>query len=67
MCLTRGRFPIFLFQCVLILKYVLNNYPEMYKYYGYCNVSQNIGLMLSAVVLWISQSSSGEYEYNLTI
>jgi len=53
--------------CVLILKYILNDYPEMYKYYGYCNVSQNIGLMLSAVVLWISQSSSGEYEYNLTI
>jgi len=53
--------------CVLILKYILNNYPEMYKYYGYCNVSQNIGLMFSAIVLWISQSSGGEYEYSLTI
>jgi len=52
---------------VLVLKYIINEYPEQYKYYGYCNVSQNVALMLSAVVLWISQSTGGEYEYSLTI
>jgi len=52
---------------VLILKYVLNNYPEQFNYYGYANVSQSIAMMLSAVVLWIAQSSSNEYEYNLTL
>jgi hypothetical protein len=54
-------------QTVLVLKYIMNDYPEQYNYYGYCNVSQNIALMLSAVVLWISQSTGGEYEYSLTI
>lgn len=54
-------------QTVLVLKYIIPEYPEQYNYYGYCNVSQNVALMLSAVVLWISQSAGGEYEYNLTI
>ncbi|EIN08245.1 UPF0220-domain-containing protein [Punctularia strigosozonata HHB-11173 SS5] len=52
---------------VLVLKYVLQGYPDQYNYYGYANVSQNILLMLSAFVLWIAQSTSGEYEYNLTL
>ncbi|KAF8638690.1 hypothetical protein AX17_002012 [Amanita inopinata Kibby_2008] len=52
---------------VLILKYVLNDYPEQFKYYGYANVSQSVVMMLSAVVLWIAQSTTGEYEYNLTL
>ncbi|EPS98300.1 hypothetical protein FOMPIDRAFT_1042597 [Fomitopsis schrenkii] len=52
---------------VLVLKYVLKEYPEQFLYYGYANVSQNIALMLSAIVLWISQSVSSEYEYNLAI
>lgn len=50
-----------------MLKYVLKEYPEQFLYYGYANVSQNIALMLSAIVLWISQSVSSEYEYNLAI
>ena len=50
MCMTR--------QTVLVLKYVLKEYPEQFLYYGYANVSQNIALMLSAIVLWISQSVS---------
>jgi hypothetical protein len=45
----------------------LQGYPDQYNYYGYANVSQNILLMLSAFVLWIAQSTSGEYEYNLTL
>lgn len=52
---------------VLVLKYVLNGYPEQFVYYGYANVSQSVAMMLSAVVLWISQSTSSEYEYNLTL
>ncbi|GLB42478.1 putative uncharacterised protein family (UPF0220) [Lyophyllum shimeji] len=52
---------------VLILKYILNGYPEQFTYYGYANVSQNVALMLSAIVLWIAQSGSSEYEYNLTL
>ena len=50
-----------------MLKYILGAYPEQYQYYGYANVSQNVALMLSAVVLWISQSVGSEYEYNLAI
>lgn len=52
---------------VLVLKYVLGEYPEQFNYYGYANVTQSIALMLSAVILWIAQSTSSEYEYNLTL
>ncbi|OBZ67640.1 hypothetical protein A0H81_12079 [Grifola frondosa] len=52
---------------VLVLKYVVHAYTEQYTYYGYANVSQNVALMLSAIVLWMSQSISTEYEYTLSI
>ncbi|KAF5341616.1 hypothetical protein D9757_015036 [Collybiopsis confluens] len=52
---------------VLVLKYVLSDYAEMFKYYGYANVTQNVLLMLSAIVLWMAQNTSTEYEYNLTL
>ncbi|KAI9450844.1 hypothetical protein BJY52DRAFT_1300697 [Lactarius psammicola] len=52
---------------LLVLKYVIPGYPDQYQYYGYANVAQNVSLMLSAIVLWIAQSGSGEYEYNLSI
>ena len=55
------------FQTVLIMKYVLNGYPDQFTYYGYANVSQSVAMMLSAVVLWISQSANSEYEYSLTL
>jgi hypothetical protein len=54
-------------QTVLVLKYILHNYPAQFTYYGYANVSQSVALMLSAVVLWIAHSTSSEYEYNLTL
>ena len=54
-------------QCVLVLKYLINDYPEQFQYYGYANVSQNVSLMLSAVVLLVAQSGPTEYEYNLTL
>ncbi|KAH7887206.1 hypothetical protein F5I97DRAFT_1936673 [Phlebopus sp. FC_14] len=43
---------------LLVLKYIVHDYPEQYTYYGYANVSQN---------LWIAQSAQGEYDYNLTL
>ncbi|KAL1407421.1 Vacuolar protein sorting-associated protein 68 [Vanrija albida] len=51
---------------VLILKYIVPNYTD-YIYYGIANVGMNAGIMLSAMVLWISQSGSDEYEYQLTV
>jgi hypothetical protein len=58
---------LFLKQTVLVLKYLIPGHTEQYTYYGYANVSQNVALMLSSVVLWIAQSGSNEYEYSLTL
>lgn len=58
---------LFFFQTVLVLKYVMPDYPEQFKYYGYANVTQNVALMFSVIVLWMAQNSSSEYEYNLTL
>ncbi|KAH8818974.1 hypothetical protein DL96DRAFT_1670218 [Flagelloscypha sp. PMI_526] len=52
---------------ILVLKYVLHHYAPVYVYFGYANVSQNIILALSAVILWVSQNSSEEYEYRLSL
>ncbi|KAJ7130794.1 hypothetical protein C8R43DRAFT_1025033 [Mycena crocata] len=52
---------------VLVLKYVMPDHAEQFKYYGYANVSQNVALMLSVIVLWMAQNASNEYEYNLTL
>ncbi|KAI6151430.1 hypothetical protein EDD17DRAFT_1513421 [Pisolithus thermaeus] len=52
---------------LLVLKYIMHDYPEQYTYYGYANVSQNVALMLSAVVLWIAQSVHEEYDYQLSL
>ncbi|BEI85261.1 hypothetical protein CcaverHIS002_0506620 [Cutaneotrichosporon cavernicola] len=50
---------------VLILKYIQAN-PD-YVYFGIANVGMNAGVMLSAMILWVSQSGSDEYEYQLTV
>ena len=55
------------FQTVLVIKYIVKNLPEQFTYYGYANVTQNVSMMLSAVVLWLAQNSPGDYEYNLSI
>jgi len=53
---------------VLVLKYILHDHPEKFNYYGYANVSQDVALILSAVVvLWVAHNTSSEYEYNLTL
>ncbi|KAJ9122110.1 hypothetical protein QFC24_004337 [Naganishia onofrii] len=46
--------------------YMIPEYNE-YAYYGGANVGMNGGLMLSAIVLWIAQSASDEYRYELTL
>ncbi|KZS96435.1 UPF0220-domain-containing protein [Sistotremastrum niveocremeum HHB9708] len=55
--------------CVLVLKYIIQEYPEQYNFYGIAAVVQNVSLMLSAVVLWLAQNASedDEYNYQLTI
>jgi len=52
---------------ILILKYTMNGYGEVYNYYGYAGVAQNVSIMLSAVALWLAQHSQNEYEYNLVL
>ncbi|KAG8855809.1 hypothetical protein FRB91_001644 [Serendipita sp. 411] len=52
---------------LLVLKYIVPNFEPRFQYYGYANVAQNIALMLSAVVLWLAQHASSEYEYNLQL
>jgi hypothetical protein len=54
-------------QAILVLKYALKGYEQQFTYYGVANLSQNIAIMLSSVVLWVSQNTSSEYEYNLTL
>ncbi|KAJ7888448.1 hypothetical protein B0H13DRAFT_2042306 [Mycena leptocephala] len=49
---------------VLVIKYVVPDHEGQFKY---ANVTQNIALMLSVVILWLAQNGSSEYEYNLTI
>ncbi|KAI0245724.1 hypothetical protein BJV78DRAFT_1080105, partial [Lactifluus subvellereus] len=43
---------------LLVLKYVIPRHPE-YQYYGYANIVENMSLMLSVVMLWITHSKSG--------
>ncbi|KAG1903032.1 UPF0220-domain-containing protein, partial [Suillus fuscotomentosus] len=52
---------------LLMVIYIMMDYPEQCTYYGYANVSQNVALMLSAVVLWIAQSAQTEYDYSLAL
>jgi hypothetical protein len=54
-------------QTVLILKYIIPAYDARYVYYGGAGVGMNAGVMLSAIILWISQSGGDEYEYQLTV
>ncbi|KAK4683684.1 hypothetical protein P7C73_g6546, partial [Tremellales sp. Uapishka_1] len=51
---------------VLILKYIIPDFAG-YLWYGGANVAMNGGVMVSAMILWISQSGSDEYEYQLTV
>jgi len=52
---------------VLVLKYVVNDYPLKTLYFGVANVLANGLVMLSSIVLWISQNMEDDYTYNLAL
>ncbi|KAI9832495.1 MAG: hypothetical protein M1819_004284 [Sarea resinae] len=52
---------------VLVLKYVVPNYPFPTLYFGIANVIANGLIMLSSVVLWIAQNMEDDYTYNLAL
>ncbi|KAK9480829.1 hypothetical protein V1514DRAFT_324571 [Lipomyces japonicus] len=52
---------------VLILKYIIPEYSWPTLYFGISNVIANGLLMLSCVVLWVSQNVEDEYSYSLSL
>ncbi|KAG4305514.1 hypothetical protein PORY_001070 [Pneumocystis oryctolagi] len=53
---------------VLILKYIIHNYPFKTLYMGIENMIANILIMLSAIILWITiNHENNQYHYNLTL
>ncbi|TEY84169.1 hypothetical protein BOTCAL_0020g00450 [Botryotinia calthae] len=52
---------------VLVLKYVVPGAQWPALGMGVANVGANAGVMLSSVVLWISQNIEDEYSYNLAL
>ncbi|KAK3671721.1 Vacuolar protein sorting-associated protein 68 [Recurvomyces mirabilis] len=52
---------------VMVLKYVVPgaNWPAMW--FGVANVVANAMIMLSSVVLWVSQNMEDDYTYNLAL
>ena len=52
---------------VFTVKYLIPDLPEGFEYYGVANVLQNAAIMLSTVILWLSQNTESDYEYNLTL
>jgi len=53
--------------CVFVLKFVVPGWPWPTLYMGVANVLANGLVMLSSVVLWISQNMEDEYSYNLAL
>ncbi|EON61664.1 hypothetical protein W97_00880 [Coniosporium apollinis CBS 100218] len=52
---------------VMVLKYVVPEYPWPTLWFGVANVVANACIMLSSVVLWVSQNMEDEYTYNLAL
>lgn len=52
---------------VLIIKYMLNEHAVGYVELGVAGVMQNVAMMACAMVLWFSQRTESDYEYNLTL
>lgn len=52
---------------ILVLKYVIPDYPFPTLYFGIANVASNALIMLSSVVLWIAQNVEDEFQYNLAL
>jgi hypothetical protein len=52
---------------VMVLKYLVNDYEFRTIYMGIANVIANGLIMLSSVVLWVSQNMEDDYTYNLAL
>ncbi|KAH0543383.1 hypothetical protein FGG08_002339 [Glutinoglossum americanum] len=52
---------------VLVMKYLVPEYPWPTLYLGVANVITNSLIMLSSIALWVSQSIEDEYTYNLAL
>ncbi|KAK3169534.1 hypothetical protein OEA41_008918 [Lepraria neglecta] len=52
---------------VLVLKYLVPQYSFPTLYFGVANVIANGLIMLSSVVLWVSQNLEDDYTYNLAL
>lgn len=52
---------------VFVLKYVVPGVPWPTLRMGVENVVANAGVMLSSVLLWVSQNMEDEYSYNLAL
>jgi Uncharacterised protein family (UPF0220) len=52
---------------VMVMKYMLKDYTLATMYMGIANVVANGLVMLSSVVLWISQNIEDEYTYSLAL
>lgn len=51
----------------MILKYLIHGYPMPTLYFGIANVVANGLVMMSSIVLWVSQNIEDDYTYNLTL
>ncbi|KAJ5701511.1 hypothetical protein N7493_007197 [Penicillium malachiteum] len=52
---------------VMVLKYLIKDYPIQTLYFGIANVVANGLVMLSSVVLWVSQNIEDDYTYSLAL
>ncbi|CAG7929482.1 unnamed protein product [Penicillium olsonii] len=52
---------------VMVLKYLIKDYPITTLYFGIANVVANGLVMLSSIVLWVSQNIEDDYTYNLAL
>ena len=51
----------------MVLKYLVQGYPMPTLYFGIANVVENGLVMMSSIVLWVSQNIEDDYTYNLTL
>ncbi|GAB7354858.1 hypothetical protein MBLNU459_g5234t1 [Dothideomycetes sp. NU459] len=54
-------------QTVMVLKYVVPEYPFPTLWFGVANVIANSLISLSSVILWVSQNMEDDYTYNLQL
>lgn len=52
---------------LLIIKYMMNPDAVGFVEFGVAGVLQNVAIMACAIMLWFSQRTESDYEYNLTL